>query len=221
MRFIVNILFIICVFSFGGNLSFSQEQINEREFSENLNEKYSGSDFQYEEEKPPPPEEKPSEVSKSVTKGFVYFISEIFPYILGLIVILIILKTFVGVDINFWSSTKNSKTEKEELVYEDEIDENDYEALLQRALRNKDFRSAIRYYYLSTLKLLADKKFIEFHKEKTNADYLFELKSDNLRQEFSNLSYIFSYVWYGEFSLDEFSFKIAEQKYQSFKSQLK
>ncbi|MEI7487385.1 MAG: hypothetical protein WCJ72_08235 [Chryseobacterium sp.] len=53
------------------------------------------------------------------------------------------------------------------------------------------------------LKKLSDKKSINWNPEKTNKDYVTELKVPNLKNEFSNLSYIFEYVWYGEFSIDE------------------
>ena len=224
MRLLLFVFFLVGFnFSFCVSLSYSQQPDEERHFVDNLNEKYSGSDFQYEEEKKVEEtavEEKPSEVSKNVSNGFAYFISNIFPYLLGLAVVLIILKAFVGVDLNFWTTPKKTSSNKAELVYEEQIDESDYEALLRLALKNKDYRSAVRYYYLTTLNLLSDKKLIELHKDKTNADYLFEIDNDKLRTDFSHLSYIFSYVWYGEFLLDEFSFKQAENKYQSFKSQL-
>ena len=215
----------------GSSIKYTHKPVQERHFEENLNEKYSGSKFKYIEEEVDPEAEKEkdpltkekeeAQLSMSLTNGFLFFVKYIFPYLLGLVVIYIILKTFIGVDVDFWKSNHKNKSVKKDLVYEDEIDKHDYEALLQKALKQKNYRIAIRYYYLITLQLMADKNLIEPHKDKTNADYLFEFQSHELNKDFYHLSYIFSYVWYGEFLLDEFSFKTAEQKYQSFRSKLK
>ena len=86
-------------------------------------------------------------------------------------------------------------------------------------MQNKDFRLAVRYYYLQVLKDLSNKKIIDYHKDKTNTEYLFEIDNKALRDQFSHLSYIYAYVWYGEFLLDENSFKKAQNKYQSFLKQ--
>ena len=110
----------------------------------------------------------------------------------------------------------------ERLVYEDEdIHETDIDGLLQKAIHNKEYRLAIRYYYLSVLKTLSNKKLIDYHIDKTNSEYLFEIKNESIRNEFSYLSYIYSYVWYGDFPIDETNFKLAENKYTSFKNSLK
>ena len=83
--------------------------------------------------------------------------------------------------------------------------------------RSGDYRSAIRYHFLFVLKKLSDKKRINWNPEKTNKDYVRELKADHLQEEFSKLSYIFDYVWYGEFSIDEESYEKFKEQYQSFK----
>ncbi|MGK0449122.1 MAG: hypothetical protein ACJA2M_002925, partial [Polaribacter sp.] len=63
---------------------------------------------------------------------------------------------------------------------------------------------------------LSAKKLIDYHKDKTNSEYLFEIEDTAMRSKFSYLSYVYTYVWYGEFSVDEQSFKAAQNKYQSF-----
>ena len=141
----------------------------------------------------------------------------IFPILLGIVVVLIVLKVFFNLDTSFWKVSKVQKEDVKKLISEEEnIDENDYEKLLQLAVKKKDYRLATRYYYLSLLKNLSQKNHIEYHKDKTNAEYQFELKDKKMRSAFSYLSYIYSYVWYGEFSIDEFKFAIIEEKYQSF-----
>ncbi|MFD2567485.1 hypothetical protein [Pseudotenacibaculum haliotis] len=201
------------------------EHSKERSFDKELNEKYSGSDFNYndniKESSPEPIKERKSSTTVNSGSGgsaaFSSFMSTIFPILLGIAVVLIIVKVFFNVEPGFWKSSIVKKEQVKKLISEDDnIDENDYEQLLQLAVRNRDFRLATRYYYLSLLKNLSQKKFIEYHKDKTNSEYMFELKDKQMRSAFSYLSYVYAYVWYGEFTVDEAKFATIEEKYQSF-----
>ena len=187
-----------------------------RKFKEDLKEKYSGKDFIYKEEKKITKRE-PSPTSNFVSKILLFFFRYIFPFLLAGIVIFIILKAVLGSDTNFWNFKNNRKKVAETLIYEDEdIHEIDLEKLLYKAIADKDYRLAVRYYYLTILKKLSDKKLIDYHKEKTNTEYLFELEHKEMRKHFSYLSYVYSYVWYGEFPIDLQKFKTIENKYKSF-----
>ncbi|MFK8060722.1 MAG: hypothetical protein AB8B78_11595 [Polaribacter sp.] len=205
------------------------EYAEKRAFTEDLKEKYADDKaFKYTEEVEKEPKtsseenRKNSQFFASLTKGFIYFISNIFPFLLGLIIVFIILKTFLGSEINFWKFGKKKTKTTKKLVYEGEdINETDIEGLLQKAIHNKQYKLAVRYYYLSVLKQLSDKKLIDYHKDKTNSEYLFEIENKDIRTQFSYLSYVFSYVWYGDFPIDETNFKLAEKKYKSFKTTLR
>lgn len=190
----------------------------ERTFSSEINDTYKGKDFEYKENTPPKKKENSEDNSSSgLLSAFAFFMTNIFPFLLGGFVIFVILKTFVGIDARFWKKTNNTKQLSEKLIYEDEdIHEVNLERLLQKAIDNKDFRLAIRYYYLSTLKGLSNKELIDYHKDKTNSEYLFEIENKDMRTNFSYLSYVYSYVWYGEFPVDENNFKVAQNKYLSF-----
>ena len=196
----------------------STEIDQERTFSTDLKEKYKGKDFEYTEDKTVKQEETPKSNSASPLLGmFAFFMSTIFPFLLGGFVIFVILKSVLGIDVRFWQKTNKAKVTSTQLIYEDEdINEMNLQGLLQQAIDRKEYRLAIRYYYLTTLKALANKQFIDYHKDKTNSEYLFEIENTQTRTEFSYLSYVFSYVWYGEFTVDEQSFTIAQNKYQSF-----
>ncbi|MFY0631647.1 MAG: hypothetical protein JXR05_14825 [Flavobacteriaceae bacterium] len=199
------------------NLEYSKE----RAFKEELDTKYSGKEFTYIDDLKEP-KDKPiaSETRKQTTtdwSGFSDFMSTVFPFILGIIVVLIVLKSFINVEPGFWNLKAAKKEQAKKLIsHEEDIDEFDYEKLLQKAIRNHDYRLATRYYYLSLLKQLSQKKHIEYHKEKTNSEYLFEIKNKKMRSSFSYLSYVYSYVWYGEFPIDQMEFSTIEKKYKSF-----
>ena len=188
-----------------------------RTFKANINEKYKGKDFEYQEEI----KEKSSSIDLGLFNVFVFFMQSVFPFLLGGFIIFLILKAVLGFDAQFWKPSKKSTKIADQLIYEDEdLHELNLDQLLKQAIENKNFRLAIRYYYLTSLKGLSSKEIIEYHKDKTNSEYLFEIENTAMRNEFSYLSYVYSYVWYGEFPVDETSFTIAQNKYQSFLNSL-
>lgn len=112
---------------------------------------------------------------------------------------------------------KNRKVD----IREEELNENIHEINFPESIlkfeKSGDFRSAVRYQFLYTLKKLSDRKLIVWNPEKTNKDYLAELKAPHLKGPFYDLAYIFDYVWYGEFGIDETSYLRFKNQYQSFK----
>ncbi|UAM99354.1 hypothetical protein K8354_05950 [Polaribacter litorisediminis] len=188
-----------------------------RTFKKDLKETYNGKDFVYQENNP----NKKVSINNSFNLGifefFIFFMQTIFPFLLGAFIIFIILKVLLGFDAQFWKPSKRSKKITETLIYENEnLHELHLEGLLKQALENKNFRLAIRYYYLTSLKILSNKEMISYHKDKTNSAYLSEIENRDIKNQFSYLSYVYAYVWYGEFTLDEASFIRAQHKYQSF-----
>jgi ATP-dependent Lon protease len=133
--------------------------------------------------------------------------------IVFLAVLLFIIKAILNDEGNWVFGRSNKKLDINAKVLKEELLETNFKELIQNALENKDYRLAIRYYYLSVLKALTKKEIIEWDNEKTNYDYLKEIKDNKLREQFEYISYIYDYCWYGEFQLDEKSFLKAEQKF--------
>jgi hypothetical protein len=104
-------------------------------------------------------------------------------------------------------------SDKKLILYTD-IEKNlrlaDFEKLIQDALLSGEKRLSIRYYYLWLLKKMSEKQLIDWDVEKTNSDYLSEIKSHGLKEQFSYLSYLYNYIWYGEFDLDDDTFAKAK-----------
>lgn len=194
----------------------------ERVFVDDIKKKYNTKEFEYKEDTSVKKEKKPSKPSNfSFLSFFSGFMTTIFPFLLGAFVIFVILKSVLGIDANFWKSKNKARVQAKQLVFEEkDINDIDLDELLQKAIHQNDYRLAIRYYYLITLKKLANKKLIEYHKDKTNSEYLFEIENSQTKNHFAYLSYVYSYVWYGEFPIDQNSFKIAQNKYQSFLNSL-
>jgi len=67
---------------------------------------------------------------------------------------------------------------------------------------------------VASKKTTLKKKVIEWDIEKTNSDYLYEIKNEKLRNDFAYLSYLYNYIWYGEFELEEETFTKAIQSFE-------
>jgi len=96
------------------------------------------------------------------------------------------------------------------------IHEIDFDEQLAIAMQNKNYRLVVRLLYLKTLKKLTDQQVINWQPEKTNQDYVVELIDKPYYQEFASLTNQFEYVWYGEFYINEASFKQIQQSFQVF-----
>ncbi len=99
---------------------------------------------------------------------------------------------------------------------EKNIHQVDFEKLIQKTIQSGDKRLTIRYYYLWLLKNLASKNLIEWDLEKTNSDYLYEIKNPKIKEDFEYVSYLYNYIWYGEFELDEITFEKTKTVFEKF-----
>lgn len=97
---------------------------------------------------------------------------------------------------------------------EENISEINLDELVDEAAKNGNYRLATRYLYLKALKLLAEKNIIEWHFEKTNSDYLKEISDSNIKRIFKRISYLYDYIWYGEFSIDKETYEKNKSVFQ-------
>lgn len=95
----------------------------------------------------------------------------------------------------------------------DKLDE-----LITKAITNKDYSIAVRYIYQKSLHILKDLNLINWRTDKTNHDYLYELKDHPSADYFSRLTYFYEYIDYGDFEIDEVRFKTIEKVYNKFKA---
>jgi len=106
-----------------------------------------------------------------------------------------------------WIFGKNSD---KKIINYDEIEKNihliDFEKLIQKSILSNEMRLTVRYYYLWLLKKMAEKQLIVWDIEKTNSDYLYEIKNPNLKEDFAYVSYLYNTIWYGEYELNEANF---------------
>lgn len=95
----------------------------------------------------------------------------------------------------------------------------DFNVRIATAVSNKNYRVAIKYYYLQTLLLLHEKELVRRSAGKTNNEYLYELP-DNLRPAFSILIKQYNYVWYGKMNMEEDSFLNFQNNFINFQNYL-
>lgn len=100
-------------------------------------------------------------------------------------------------------------------VQEDTIYGVDFQAEINVALGKQNYKEAVRLLYLQTLKSLSDKEIIDWQFYKTPTQYTYEVKSDQLREPFRNLTNRFLRVRYGNFEASEALFnqmKLLQEK---------
>lgn len=82
------------------------------------------------------------------------------------------------------------------------IQETDLERFLREALAMGNYNQAVRIYYLQVIKDLSQKEAIVWSREKTNRDYLREMRSHPLNADFRSATLTYEEVWYGNLALD-------------------
>ena len=206
--------------------------INTYDFSEDLSTKYNGSDFNYTQE---------IVESQNLLERFLKWVfnglEDIFgikisPEVLKVIetiiyIILICLAIYLVVRILAGKDAVSFFRRKDALVNspitlaEEDIEKINLDDLISSALANKDYRLAIRYMYLKVLQNLSATSMVEYHFEKTNSDYFQEIADPSIKQGFSRVSYLYDYIWYGKFDLDEGSFDKAKVTFDKLNTLIK
>ena len=149
---------------------------------------------------------------------FVGILLKILPYLIlgafiGLIIWLFIRPRFLSeeqeVPLVFLNNEEN-------IVRSENIGE-----LIEGAINDGDYRLAVRYYYLQLLRQLNQKKLIDYEFQKTNSEYLIEIKADRLRVQLRKVMRIYDFIWYGSFSLTESDFHLAQSNFQDLQTSIK
>jgi len=128
---------------------------------------------------------------------------DIFYYILIFFAIIIIVWGLLKGDKGFLFFGKSVKNKINLIEQKEDINQINFDQLISRAIENKNYKLAIRYLFLKSLKLLSDNDIIEYKKEKTNYQYLAEIKDMQLARTFRETAHRFDWIWYGDFPIDE------------------
>lgn len=129
-------------------------------------------------------------------------------------VLLVILK-LIGADVRgLFFSPKKKRPAPDEAV--EHIENIDFDRLIAVSLERRDYRTAVRLLYNKALKELSARGLIQWKIDRTNNDYLSELAASPLRREFTELTRIFEYIWYGNFELPADAFTAVRELYEGF-----
>ena len=86
---------------------------------------------------------------------------------------------------------------------EEDISQINFDELIADAAERKDYKLAVRYLFLKSLKLLFEKGLIELRNNKTNHQYFSEIKNNRISNAFQIATSRFEWIWYGDFPVDE------------------
>jgi hypothetical protein len=217
------------------SIKFSQKDIHldtttleVKSFSKNFEKKYTDSNFVYQQQEPEKNawdrfKEWLAAIFRKIfhfnstetSLGFIAIALKIVAVLVIVFVIYLLAKAVIGKE-GQWIFGKNAN---KKTIYYSDTEKNihlfDFEKLIAASLQVGEKRTAIRYYYLWLLKIMAQNHYIEWDIEKTNSDYLYELQRPAHKEEFTYLSYLYNYIWYGEFEIDHTSFEKAENRFKN------
>lgn len=123
-------------------------------------------------------------------------------YFLGFLALVFFVVKLFGIESN--AMFKKGKNSAQSFEVSDEIlDEMNFDEAIRKAEKSGQWRLAVRLIYLYALKNLADQELIIVKKGKTNHEYLYEIHDVGFKQNFSELSFMFDYTWYGHFEANK------------------
>jgi len=140
----------------------------------------------------------------------------VFYVLIFLLVIFFIVKAIINKEGNWVFGKSSDKSIIPIKDLENNIHAADFKTLIANAENSGNFRLAVRFYYLWLLKSLSEAEIIDYDVEKTNSDYYYEINNVDLRKQYSYTSYLYNYIWYGEFEIDQNQFDKAKNAFAQF-----
>lgn len=131
----------------------------------------------------------------------------------GIFVLFVLYKLFLGDGI-FKKTGRQQRVQ--EPAEETVTDQTDIDALINSAARSGNYRLAVRYWYLKSLHHLSGKGLLQLAQDKTNYQYIHELKNVVQRNDFAALTLNYEYVWYGAFYVDNELYHKLENNFSTF-----
>lgn len=209
--------------------TFGTDSIQEKQSFKKIHSKYNSSEFNYQENRInrlswwDRLSRRISDFLNSLLPKLQWNLSNAFYYtIIGIglaILIFVIYKlTTSGKKIGF-REVKENEVNSPEWV-EKKLQELNLQTFLDQALSEKNYMLAIRYLHLINLKKLAASGQIEWHYQKTNHEFLWELKNKELITDFASTIRIYEYIWYGKFKVAENKFGEYRQIFNQFNQKI-
>lgn len=139
----------------------------------------------------------------------------IFFYLLiAIVLIFVIYQVLIVNNLFIFSRSGKRTTAKNE---DEEIsDTQDLDALINAAVTDQNYRQAIRYLYLKTLRSLQEKNLIKLHAKATNQEYIKQMQRSQGSKEFNLLTRVYEYVWYGGYEPEREQYDTISRNFNDF-----
>lgn len=136
-----------------------------------------------------------------------------------IVILIIVISKLVGNNLRLRHKGDSGNTEQTLEELEENLMESDLMKWLKKVVEEKNYRLALRIYYLIIIKELASNGLINWKKEKTNMDYLYEMRGHNSYNQFEEVTGIYQLIWYGEKDLgDKYLLEMSHKFRQYFQS---
>jgi hypothetical protein len=142
---------------------------------------------------------------------------------------LVIIGTF-GAALTWYLATSNVRlfgrkkipviADEDAIAKEENIFVINYQAEINKAVNVANYRLAIRLLFLRLLKELSEKQIIEYKLDRTNLDYLLQLRNTGYYKSFFHVARSYEYAWYGKFDVAESIYRIIEKEFQQIDREL-
>lgn len=103
---------------------------------------------------------------------------------------------------------------------EQNLPETDIEVFLREAIENGHFTLAIRLYFLLVIQRLSARGWVAWTRDKTNRDYLSEMRGKPVFPTFREATLQYERIWYGNQTLDKEAFEPVEQQFRKLLAQV-
>jgi len=105
--------------------------------------------------------------------------------------------------------------EKQDEETED-IFEINYRDRIDKAVREGNYRLAVRLTFLQMLKTMSGKNIIQYKQDRTNFDYLLQLRDTKHYHDFFRLTRNYEYTWYGNFPVNDEGWQLIKNDFEKF-----
>ncbi len=172
-----------------------------------------------------PKQEEPKE-TESEEPGFE--LSEFFLSPLGKTLCILFIVALLAITIALILSNKgrarDTKIVKPEMELLHDLEElpaeTDLERFLRQALEAGDYKTAVRVLYIGAIQQMNELHLIIWKKDKTNRDYINEMRGRNAYQQFKNVTLVYEVVWYGDTLITLPEFEQMQSLFNNYKSNL-
>ncbi len=91
-----------------------------------------------------------------------------------------------------------------------------YQVEIDKAAGRGDFRMAVRLQFLRLLKGMTERNIIRYQQDRTNLDYLLQLKDTGYYRDFFRITRHFEYSWYGHFEVTAGAYQLIREDIEQF-----